>query len=71
MVREDQLDSLKALAIIPSFFAMHTFYWGDWHVNETIGKERAYRISPAVSTLKRGMIFTQHHDAPVANPDAF
>ncbi|OYY07215.1 MAG: hydrolase, partial [Polynucleobacter sp. 35-46-11] len=70
MAREDQLDSMKVLGIIPSFFAMHTFYWGDWHRDETIGKERAYRISPGVSTLKRGMIFTQHHDAPVAFPDA-
>lgn len=70
-VREDQLDSMKVLGIIPSFFAMHTFYWGDWHRDETLGKERAYRISPAVSTLKRDMIFTQHHDAPVAFPDAF
>lgn len=69
-VREDQLDSMKVLGIIPSFFAMHTFYWGDWHRDETLGKERAYRISPGVSTLKRGMIFTQHHDAPVAFPDA-
>jgi predicted amidohydrolase YtcJ len=68
--REDQLDSMKVLGIIPSFFAMHTFYWGDWHRDETLGKERAYRISPGVSTLKRGMIFTQHHDAPVAFPDA-
>jgi predicted amidohydrolase YtcJ len=71
MVREDQLDSMKVLEIIPSFFSMHTFYWGDWHMNETIGKERAFRISPAVSTLKRGMIFTEHHDAPVALPEAF
>jgi predicted amidohydrolase YtcJ len=71
MAREDQLDSMKVLGIIPSFFAMHTFYWGDWHMNETIGKERASRISPAVSALKRGMIFTEHHDAPVAFPDAF
>ncbi len=71
MVREDQLDSMKVLEIMPSFFSMHTFYWGDWHINETIGKERAYRISPAVSALKRGMIFTEHHDAPVAFPDAF
>ncbi len=69
-VREDQLDSMKVLGIIPSFFAMHTFYWGDWHRDETLGKERAYRISPGVSTLNRGMIFTQHHDAPVAFPDA-
>ena len=69
-IREDQIDSLKALEIIPSFFSMHTYYWGDWHRDETLGKQRAYRISPTVSTLKRGMIFTQHHDAPVAFPDA-
>jgi hypothetical protein len=69
-VREDQLDSMKVLGIIPSFFSMHTFYWGDWHRDETLGKERAYRISPTQSALKRGMIFTEHHDAPVANPDA-
>ncbi len=69
-VREDQLDSMKVLGIIPSFFGMHTFYWGDWHRDETLGRERAYRISPAQSTLKRDMIFTQHHDAPVALPSS-
>ena len=69
-VREDQLDSMKALGIIPSFFSMHTYYWGDWHRDETLGKERAYRISPTVSALERNMIFTEHHDAPVAFPDA-
>lgn len=69
-VREDQLDDMKKLGIIPSFFSMHTFYWGDWHRDETLGKERAYMISPTQSALKRGMIFTEHHDAPVANPDA-
>ena len=69
-VREDQLDSMKVLGIIPSYFGMHTFYWGDWHRDETLGKERAYRISPAQSTLKRDMLFTQHHDAPVALPSS-
>ena len=69
-VREDQLDSMQVLGIIPSFFSMHTFYWGDWHREETLGPERAYRISPTGSTLQRGMRFTQHHDAPVAKPDA-
>jgi predicted amidohydrolase YtcJ len=69
-VREDQLDSMKVLGIIPSFFSMHTFYWGDWHRDETLGPDRAYRISPAMSALRRGMRFTQHHDAPVAKPDA-
>ena len=69
-VREDQLDSMKVLGIIPSFFSMHTYYWGDWHRDETLGKDRAYRISPTVSARNRDMIFTQHHDAPVAFPDA-
>ena len=70
MVRDDQLDSMKVLGIIPSFFTMHTFYWGDLHRTTTIGPVRAARISPTGSALRRDMWFTTHHDAPVANPDA-
>ena len=69
-VREDQLDAMKELGIIPSFFGMHTYYWGDWHRDSVLGPERAARISPAASAIKRGMIFTQHHDAPVALPSS-
>jgi predicted amidohydrolase YtcJ len=69
-VREDQLDAMQRLAIVPSFFGMHAYYWGDWHRDETLGPVRADRISPAMSALRRGMRFTQHHDAPVAFPDA-
>lgn len=69
-VSEKQLDRMQELGIVPSFFSMHTFYWGDWHKNETLGKERAYRISPTQSALQRGMKFTEHHDAPVALPSA-
>ncbi len=68
--REDQLDAMKALGIFPSFFAMHTYYWGDLHRETTLGEERAWRISPAQSALRRGMAFSQHHDAPVALPSA-
>ena len=68
--RFDQLDRMKQLQIIPSFFAMHTYYWGDWHRDVTFGKERAYRISPGQTALNKGMIFTQHHDAPVALPNS-
>lgn len=68
-IREDQLDSLKLLGVIPSYFGSHTFYWGDWHKKEVLGEERAARISPAKSTLNRGMIYTQHHDAPVTLPN--
>ncbi len=67
-MREDQLDRAKDLGLIPSFFSLHTYYWGDWHKHETLGAERANRISPTSSALKRGMIFTEHHDAPVIPP---
>lgn len=67
--RADQLDQMKELGIIPSFFSAHTFYWGDWHINETLGRERAFRIDPLRSALKRGMKFANHTDAPVTPPD--
>ena len=70
VMREDQLDSFEELGIIPSFFGMHTFYWGDWHRDSVLGPERAAGISPARSALDRGMIYTQHHDAPVALPSS-
>ncbi|MDA9954756.1 amidohydrolase [Gammaproteobacteria bacterium] len=68
-VREDQLDQMKELKIIPSYFSTHTFYWGDWHRDSVFGNERASRISPTNSTLKRGMPFTVHNDAPIVPPD--
>lgn len=69
-IREDQLDRMKALGVIPSFFVGHTFYWGDWHRESVLGPERAANISPTGWALKRGMIFTTHADAPVIPPDS-
>jgi predicted amidohydrolase YtcJ len=70
VTREDQVDQLKALGIVPSFFPMHTFYWGDWHRDSVLGPRRAENISPCGWALQRGMRFTSHHDAPVAHPNA-
>ncbi|MBK1621362.1 amidohydrolase [Lamprobacter modestohalophilus] len=69
-VRADQLDDFKALGVIPSLFPMHTFYWGDWHLEHTVGPEKGQNISPTGWVLERDMIFTSHHDAPVAFPDS-
>ncbi len=69
-LREDQLDSLKELAVFPSLFPMHTFYWGDWHREHTVGPVLAEDISPTGWVLQRGMMFGTHHDAPVAFPDS-
>lgn len=68
--RMDQLDELKTLGIVPSLFPMHTFYWGDFHRDSVLGPRRAETISPCHSAVRRGMRFTTHHDAPVANPDS-
>lgn len=64
-VREDQLDAMKELGIMPSFFHDHVFYWGDWHYESVLGPERGSRISPLASAVKRGMPFTLHNDMPI------
>ena len=69
-IRPDQLDAYAELGIIPSFFGMHTFYWGDWHRESVLGPERAAFISPAKAALDRGLRYTEHHDAPVALPSS-
>ncbi|RDV26817.1 amidohydrolase [Alteromonas aestuariivivens] len=69
-LRHDQVGWLKSLAIFPSLFPMHTFYWGDYHRDSVLGPERAENISPTGWVLEQGMIFGTHHDAPVALPDS-
>jgi predicted amidohydrolase YtcJ len=69
-MREDQVDSLQDLNIFPSVFPMHTFYWGDWHRDHTVGPVLADNISPTGWIRRRGMMFGTHHDAPVAFPDS-
>jgi predicted amidohydrolase YtcJ len=49
---------------------MHTFYWGDWHRDHTVGPVNAENISPTGWVRERGMMFGSHHDAPVAFPDS-
>jgi predicted amidohydrolase YtcJ len=65
MTRPDQLERMKRLRAIPSFFALHTYYWGDRHRERFLGEERAARISPARTALDEGVRFTLHCDTPV------
>ena len=68
-VREDQLDRMKEIGMIPTFFLDHIHYWGDYHYTSVLGPERANRISPLGSALKRGMNYTMHQDSPVVEPN--
>lgn len=69
-LREDQVDSIQQMGVFPSLFPMHTFYWGDWHREHTVGPVNAENISPTGWVVQRGMMFGSHHDAPVALPDS-
>jgi hypothetical protein len=60
---------MRALGIIPSFFPAQCFFWGDWHVDSVLGPERASRINPGRSALRRGLRFSIHNDAPVVPPN--
>ncbi|HJD84360.1 amidohydrolase [Kitasatospora aureofaciens] len=68
--REDQVDDFARLGVIPSFFSMHTYYWGDWYRKTVLGPQRAATISPARWAVDRQMVYTSHHDAPVALPNS-
>ena len=68
-IRADQLTRLKALDISPSFFSAHSWYWGDWHRQQTLGAARAATISPTGSAGRLQLDYTIHSDAPVTSPD--
>lgn len=68
LVRKDQLSSMKEIGMIPSYFAAHTYYWGDIHL-KNFGEERGSHISPLHSTIEAGVKFTMHQDTPVILPN--
>jgi predicted amidohydrolase YtcJ len=68
LIRADQLDRVKAMAIIPSYYSVHPFFWGDWH-RLSFGDERASFISPVGATIDRDIPFTIHNDSPIVPPD--
>lgn len=69
VVRREQLDAMKQLDIHPSFFANHTWYWGDWHRDVALGPKRADFISPQATAWNIGLRPTAHNDSPVVPPD--
>lgn len=68
-VRDDQLDKMKEIGMIPTFFIDHIYHGGDYHYESVLGAERTKRMNPLKSAMDRNMIFTIHHDAPVVPPD--
>lgn len=68
LARPDQLIQFKELGIVPSYYSVHPYFWGDWH-RLSFGEERASFISPVKATVDLGIPFTVHNDSPVVPPD--
>ena len=68
-IREDQLERIQRMGIMPSFFPDHVYYWGDWYRDVVFGPERAKKISPLALAVKHGLRFTMHQDCPVGPPN--
>ncbi|WP_235902078.1 amidohydrolase [Alcanivorax sediminis] len=65
MATTEQLNRMVALDVIPSFFNVHVYYWGDRHRDIFLGPERAGRISPLAEAARLELPFTLHADSPV------
>lgn len=68
LVRKEQLERMKAIGMMPSFFVAHTYYWGDIHM-KNFGPERASHISPVKDAVDLNLKYTFHQDTPVVPPD--
>lgn len=68
-VREDQIKRMKPLHMIPSFFELHTYFWGDWHLDSVLGETRGQHISPIGWAIKHKLHYALHSDSPVLPPD--
>ena len=68
--RKEHIKKMAELNIFPSLYPLHTYYWGDWHSEQTIGEPGVNNISPTGWALEEGMMFTTHHDAPIVPPNA-
>ena len=69
-VREDQVDRMAKINMIPSIFVDHTYYWGDIHLNN-FGEVRGNKISPVRTALDKGLVVNFHQDTPVLKPNMF
>lgn len=66
--REEQIERMARLNILPNFFVNHVYYWGEIHRKQSLGPARSENISPTGWAKKYGLPFTFHSDAPVTEP---
>ena len=68
VMRPDQIEKYVELGFSPSFFTMHTFFWGSEH-QANLGEARAAFISPMKTAGDAGLICSNHTDFSVCPMD--
>jgi predicted amidohydrolase YtcJ len=67
--RQDQVERMARLRVLPSFFVNHVDVFGDRHRDLFLGPRRGPHISPTGWALALGLRFSLHSDAPVTPVD--
>ena len=65
MAEEAHFRRMARLGICANLFANHIFYWGDQHLEQTMGPDRAARMDAAATAKRLGVNCSIHSDAPV------
>lgn len=65
MAGEDQFHRMARLGVCANLFANHLWYYGDAHVEHTVGPDRAARMNACRSALDNGVTLAIHSDSPV------
>lgn len=58
----DQFRRMAKLGMSANMFINHIYYWGDQHVTETVGPERARRMNALATAKREGVQFSMHSD---------
>lgn len=65
----EDLNRMKDLGIIANFYLFHPWFWGDQHIENFIGPERAGKMVPVATAMRMGIVACAHSDCPVCMPD--
>ncbi len=65
LTRPEQYEAMAELGMTANIFSNHIWYWGDQHVEITVGPERAARMNSAATVLRAGVPLSMHCDSPV------
>ncbi len=65
MASPAQFRRIARLGLCVNLFANHVFYWGDAHMEMTMGPDRANRMDSCATAQRMGIPFAIHSDAPI------